>query len=142
MKCPKCERIARFSPEEKMKAKENGSIYHLCKCGTWYEVSYADTLSARDRLDELRAVGKCVHCGKRMADEGYVSCKKCRDRKAIEFSWTKSIANEEKERKEKTKKEKKIGLDELSKMAHDKNISYGTLSAIMEGRMKMPKDSE
>lgn len=139
MKCPKCERIARFSPEEKMKAKENGAIYHLCKCGTWYEVSYADTLSARDRLDELRAVGKCVHCGKRMADEGYVSCKKCRDRKAIEFSWTKSIANEEKERK-KEKNKPVYGIDEVSKMAHDRHISYGTLSAILDGRIKMPKD--
>ena len=139
MKCPNCERIARFSPEEKLKAKENGSIYHLCKCGAWYEVAYVDTLSARDRLDELRAVGKCVHCGKRMADEGYMSCKKCRDRKAIEFSWTKSIANEEKERK-KEKNKPVYGIDEVSKMAHDRHISYGTLSAILEGRIKMPKD--
>lgn len=142
MKCPKCETIAHFTPKEKMNAKLDGAILHMCsRCGYEYTVEYADTLNSRSRIEELRANGRCIHCGIRMADEGYVSCQECRDKKAIEYSWTRSIANEVAEQKKQKKKpEKKYGIDELSKMAHDKHISYGDLVAILEGRKKMPKE--
>lgn len=141
MKCPICETIARFTPEEKAKAKDAGSILHICShCGEEYEVEYADTLNSRSRVEELRATGRCIHCGIRKADEGYVSCKRCRDMKAVEFAWTKSIANEVAEERKKKQKKEKYEIDQLSKMAHEKHISYGTLVAILEGRIKMPKE--
>lgn len=136
MKCPKCGTVARFKDYEKDIAQRDGVVLHSCGgCRMVYQVSYADTLNAKARMKELRETGRCIYCGDE-ADAGYVSCKACRDEKAKELIWTRSIAHEaeEKAQAREDKKKAKPSIEDITKMAREKGVSYGTMVAIMDAR--------
>lgn len=134
MKCPKCGRVAKITPDEKALVKRFGSLKKMCTCTEVFTVYLydVDPLSAKQHRIET---GICTACGKGKATDGYLTCERCRAAGAREREWTKALPMYEKKRE----KAQKYTLDELSKMAHDMGISYGDLSAILEGRLPVPK---
>lgn len=138
MYCPICNHILRLTPEEKTKSKMDGVVEHICyNCKRVVEITSGKKNAT---IEHRKLMGVCVYCGVAQADEGYVSCQICRDQKAKKREETKSLATELAEEAKKAERKKKMGeLDSISKMAYDNGVSYGVMTAILEGRMKMPK---
>lgn len=132
MLCPKCEKVVRFSEDEKRKAKTAGFVLHSCStCGHVFKARYSSMLKARERKAYLIEHGICVYCATRSADEGYHSCKPCRDKigqyRFRNFSSiTNDIAAEMEEVKELKKKlPHKMTLEEINAAAYKEGLTYG-----------------
>lgn len=84
----------------------------------------------------LKAMGMCVCCGKLKARDGKTTCQDCYDRHR-KYNYP-SLDKPE------IKKKKKCGytFEEISAMCKERNVSYGVMVAILEGKMKDPLTSE
>lgn len=82
------------------------------------------------------AEGRCTKCGMRLP-EGfeYRDCDQCRERDKLQRR-RRRIEERERREAEERKANKKPGLtlDELSRMAKERGISYGQLVSEMEGK--------
>ena len=132
MLCPKCEHVIRFSDEEKQKAKVAGFVLHTCSnCEYVFRADYKDTLKTREKKAYLIEHKICVHCATRPADDGYHSCKSCRDKIGqYRFRNFSSITNDIEAEMEEVKEMKKamphkMTLEEISAAAYKEGISYG-----------------
>ena len=131
MICSKCGRQIRISPEEKDCVRRLGSIKKICNgCGEVLSAHIYNIDAKAARVNRMQN-GICTQCGKAKVTEGYITCERCRMICARERLWTRAIQP----KKEMTKKRKGYSLDEISKMAKEKGISYGQMVAILEGRM-------
>ena len=144
MRCPNCNRIQRFTKKEKSETMEKGVMQVPCmNCGTIITVHKYD-VDANEKRKHNHEMGICSNCGVRPVTEGYKTCEQCRKyqdtriyKKVYEpaGNWFGLF-----QEKDKPLKQPEIGIDEVSKKAHEKGISYGDLVAIMEGRKKERKD--
>ena len=132
MLCPKCEKTVRFSDEEKQRAKSAGFVLHTCStCGHVFRASYTQMLKTKERKAYLIEHGICVYCATRQADEGYHSCKPCRDKMGqYRFRNFSSITNDIEAEMEEVREMKKamphkMTLEEISAAAAKEGISYG-----------------
>jgi len=142
MRCPNCKRIQRFTEKEKILTMQKGEIESFChNCGTILVVHKYD-VDPNEKRKHNKEVGICTQCGCRPAVEGLKTCEHCRELYGHKKKEVMSSGYFELflRRDEPKKKENQYEIDELSKIAHDKGISYGDLVAIMEGRKKERKD--
>ena len=143
MICPCCGRRRVFNNNEREFIKKHGEYKTICYgCGTQL-VARKQNIKASERRVQLKEAGICTNCGIRPATEGYCTCEKCRSYYYERQSETKSTGYYDlyyrggiKKNTENNSKE----LEELSKEAYEKGISYGELVAIKEGRKKLKKD--
>ena len=140
MKCPTCGRMQRYTESEKRSIMENGSRSIPCmNCGTVIVVHKYDVDKVEKRK-HYAEIGLCSNCGKRPAVNGLKTCEKCRDYQSRNHEETKSTGYYDLFYRSKLPKKENVALDNVSKMAHDKGISYGEMVAIMEGRKREKKD--
>lgn len=138
MKCPTCDRLLKVSPDEKTLVRRFGSVNKICPLCKEVVTVYMYNIDQYSARLHRKENGICTQCGKEKVTDGYLTCERCREIGARERAWTKALPLCE----DKPKKAVEYGIDELSKMSHDMHISYGNLVAILEGRKKMPKDSD
>ena len=142
MRCPNCNRIQRLTDREKIAIKEKGVMEIPCyHCGTiivYHKYDVDKNAKRKHNVD----IGICTNCGMRPASPGLHTCDKCREYQTKYNNRTvKSTGYRELfVVKEPKKKKKELDLDDISKMAHDKGLSYGDMVAILEGRKKEKKD--
>lgn len=73
------------------------------------------------------AEGRCTKCG------GYKECDHCRDLKKMRRKRKKAEADAREEAEKKAAKKSGYTLDELSRMARERGISYGRLVCELDG---------
>lgn len=82
------------------------------------------------KYHERKKQGLCVLCGARPPMEGHVMCAVCYERDKEYRKALKSPFKEEKAEKPKR------DIESVSKQAYERGVSYGTMVAILEGRLK------
>lgn len=94
--------------------------------------------SHKDRYKRLKALQICTSCGKKPARPGRITCEEC-------YKIQKSYAKETRSLPTAVIPKKivpKYPLDEVSKMALDRGISYGQMVTILEQEGKNGKKSQ
>ena len=86
--------------------------------------------SHKDRYNRLKALQICTNCGKAPARPGRITCEACYRLQKSYAAETRSLQNDVVIVPEKTVP--KYTLDEVSKMALERGISYGQMVAILE----------
>ena len=138
MRCPECGRIQRLTKKEKAIAIERGEYKFWCTtCGTEM-IAHRYDVDVVEMRKHNREIGICSNCGCRPATKGFSTCAHCREYNRTHKGYEPLYLWDNIEDSKKKKPE--YSIEELSKIAHDKGMSYGELVAIMEGRKKETKD--
>lgn len=84
------------------------------------------------RYYDLKARGICVCCGKAIARDGKTTCLKCYEnhRKYDYPSLDKIVKVRE--------KKEGYSIEDIDRMSRERGVSYGIMTAILEGKMKDP----
>lgn len=143
MNCPNCGRKQFFTREEKIlmlgRMVDDATETKCYNCGVMFVIHRYD-LDKKCKRMRYAELGVCTNCGKRPAVPGFKMCENCRAYQVQKHEETKSTGYYDLFYRSKLPKNENVALDSVSKMAHDKGISYGEMVAIMEGRKREKKD--